>query len=94
MSRSLIIKKIKAKYPKLSITQIEEMLDLITNILRESAINNKSIEIRDFGTFWIKNLSERKSGRNPKTGEQMYIPQKNKLRFKASKLLRNFINKD
>ncbi len=94
MSRSLIIKKIKAKYPKLSKAQIEEMVDFISNILRESIINNKPIEIRDFGTFWIKSISERKSGRNPRTGESMYIPQKNKLRFKASKFLRNFVNKD
>lgn len=94
MSRSLIIKKIKAKYPKLSKAQIEEMVDYISGILRKSIIDNKSIEIRDFGTFWVKRISERKTGRNPKTGESIYVPQKNKLRFKASKFLRNFVNKD
>ena len=66
----------------------------ISGILRKSIIDNKSIEIRDFGTFWVKRISERKTGRNPKTGESIYVPQKNKLRFKASKFLRNFVNKD
>ena len=51
------------------------------------------VQIRDFGTFFIKRLKEKYSSRNPKTGELIYVPEKNKVRFKPSKKLKDFINK-
>ena len=51
------------------------------------------IEIRSFGRFFIKKINEKKAARNPKTGELLYIPPKNKISFKASKQLKEFINK-
>ena len=36
------------------------MVDYISGILRKSIIDNKSIEIRDFGTFWVKRISAKK----------------------------------
>ena len=48
--------------------------------------------------FWHQNdiykkIREKYSARNPKTGEIIYVPEKNKVRFKASKKLKEFINK-
>tara|TARA_B100000965_G_scaffold401400_1_gene425166 strand:- start:1600 stop:1887 length:288 start_codon:yes stop_codon:yes gene_type:complete len=94
LSRSLILKKIKSKYPKLSNDQIEELQSLIIHFLRKNVLIKKPIEIRNFGTFSIKTTNEKKRGRNPKTGELIYVPKKNKLRFKASKFLNKFVNKD
>ncbi len=41
----------------------------------------------------LRKLKERHSARNPKTGKLVYVPEKNKVRFKASKKLKEFINK-
>ena len=40
-----------------------------------------------------KQIKEKYSARNPRTGELIYIPEKNKVRFRASKKLKDFINK-
>ena len=94
MSRPGIIKKLKEKHPELSKPELEEILEIFSTSIKKALQNGQKVEIRDFGTFWVKRISERKTGRNPKTGESIYVPQKNKLRFKASKFLRNFVNKD
>ena len=43
--------------------------------------------------FFLKRIKEKYSARNPKTGELIYIPEKNKIRFKASKKLKEILNK-
>ena len=50
------------------------------------------MELRGFGSFFKKKLKEKYSARNPKTGELIYIPEKNKLKFKPSKYLNIKIN--
>ena len=60
--------------------------------IEEALLNGKRIELRGFGSFFIKNIKEKHSARNPKTGEIIYVPEKNKVRFKASKKLKELIN--
>ncbi len=55
-------------------------------------MEKKSVELRGFGTFFIKEINEKYSARNPKTGELIYVPKKNKVRFRASKKLKTFLN--
>ena len=56
-------------------------------------MSHKNIELRDFGTFFIKRMKEKFESRNPKTGEIIYVPEKNKVRFRASKKLKALVNK-
>ena len=51
----------------------------------------KKIEIRSLGIFYTK-AKKKEKYKNPKTGEKIYVPEKVKLRFKASKELQKFIN--
>ncbi len=55
-------------------------------------MEKKSIELRGFGTFFIKEIKEKYSARNPKTGELIYVPKKNKIRFRGSKQFKDFLN--
>ena len=55
-------------------------------------ISGYNIELRGFGTCFVKKIKENYSARNPKTGEIIYVPEKNKVRFKASKKLKKIIN--
>ncbi len=93
MSRPVIIKKLKEKNPKLTHPEIELIIDSFCEVIEKALINRKSVEIRGFGTFFLKKIKEKHNSRNPKTGEIIYVPERNKVRFKASKKLKEFINK-
>ena len=93
MSRPEIIKKLKKKNSKLNQSQIELIIDTFCENITKALKDGKKIELRGFGSFFIKKIKENYSARNPKTGELIYVPEKNKVRFKASKKLKEFINK-
>ena len=92
MSRPKLIKQLITKNSKLNRSEIETVIEIFSNNIIKALKNGKKIELRGFGTFFVKKIKENYSARNPKTGELIYVPEKNKVRFKASKLLKKFIN--
>ena len=93
MSRPQLIKKLIKKNPILTQKDSEEILDIFCSCIKQSLLNKKNIELRGFGSFFISKIKEKYSARNPKTGELIYVPEKNRVRFKASKKLKELINK-
>ena len=93
MSRPEIIKQLKKKNPELSQSEIENIINIFTETISGALKNHQSVELRGFGTFFVKEIKEKYSARNPRTGELIYVPKKNKVRFKASKKLKEFVNK-
>ena len=93
MSRQDLIKELRNKNPKLNKTDFENIIDSFCAGLEKALLEGKNIELRGFGTFFVKKISEKHSARNPKTGELIYVPEKNKIRFKASKKFKELINK-
>ena len=93
MSKPEIIKELKIRNPNIKSEDLEKIFDLFLEEIIEALLNKKSIEIRSFGTFFVKEIKEKKQARNPKTGENIYVPKKNKIRFRASKRLKELINK-
>ncbi len=93
MSRPLIIKKIKEKNPELNNLDIEDILDIFCDNIKRVLVTGNKVELRGFGTFFVSKIKEKYSARNPKTGEIIYVPEKNKVRFRPSKKLKKFINK-
>jgi integration host factor subunit beta len=92
LSRRELIKNLKQKNQKLSQSQLETIIDIFCDDLEKALKEGKKVELRNFGTFFVKKIREKYSARNPKTGELIYVPEKNKVRFKASKKLKKFIN--
>ena len=92
MSRTKLIKQFKKKNPKLNFSEINIIIDSFCTSIKHALKNKKKVELRGFGTFFVKKIKEKYSARNPKTGELIYVPQKNKLRFKSSKNLIKIIN--
>lgn len=92
MSRPELIKYLKQKNPQLNQSELENVIDIFIEKIVKALSNGKRIELRGFGTFFIKKIKEKFSARNPKTGELIYIPEKNKVRFRASKNLKKIIN--
>lgn len=68
---------------------VESVLDEISNAL----INGENVKISSFGSFNIKQKSER-IGRNPKTGVEVPIKPRKVLVFKASHVLKEKMNKN
>jgi len=92
LSRPKLIKQLKKKNLKLSRSELETVIDLFSNNIVKALKEGKKVELRGFGTFFIKEIKEKYSARNPKTRELIYIPKKNKVRFIASKILKKKIN--
>jgi integration host factor subunit beta len=92
LSRPELIKQLKQKNPELNQSELELIIDVFCENIEIALKNNQKVELRSFGTFFIKKIKEKYSARNPRTGKLVYVPEKNKVRFKASKKLKNFIN--
>lgn len=63
---------------------------LLEEIVRTLETGGKFVQ-PGFGTFKTAEVKER-TGRNPANGKMMLYPQKRKLRFKASDILKDEIN--
>jgi integration host factor beta subunit len=63
---------------------VDEFLDGVSRAL----IEGKHIEIRGFGTFKVKDRKSR-IARNPRTGEQVPVPERKVPVFKVSKELKD-----
>ena len=92
MSRPQIIKQLKEKNPQLNQSDLEVIIDTFSESVENALKNGQNVELRNFGTFFVKKIKEKHSARNPKTGELIYVPEKNKVRFRPSKKLKKFIN--
>ncbi len=93
MPRQELIKLLKIKNPDLNNSDFNQIIDIFCEEIEKSLTNSKKIEFRGFGTFSLKTIKEKYSARNPKTGELIYVPKKNKIKFKPSKKLKEYINK-
>ena len=93
MSKPKILRTLKNKNSNISKKNLEIIFDTFLKQITESLLNKKAVEIRSLGTFFIKEIKEKKQARNPKTGEIIYVPKRNKMRFRASKRLKELINK-
>ena len=94
MSRPELIKLLKQKNPNLNQSELESTIDTFCKSLEKALKDGQNIELRGFGTFFVKKIKEKYSARNPKSGELIYVPKKNKVRFRASKKLKEFINNE
>ena len=92
MSRHKLIKQLKEKNPKLTNSEILMVLKLFSNSIKNALAAGCNVEIRGFGRWYCKKLKENYNARNPSTNELLYIPERVKIRFKASKKLNRLIN--
>ena len=91
MTKSDLIEKLstQAKLPK---KQAEMIVHLIFDSMIEAMRAGDRIEIRGFGSFKVKEYKPY-TGRNPKTGEQVFVKQKNFPSSKWVSLLKSVLTK-
>jgi integration host factor subunit beta len=92
MTRSELIQQVSELHPELTTKQVEECVSVILNEITIALSKRRRVELRGFGVFETRHRKER-SGRNPRTGETVYIPSKIVPFFKAGKQLREKLNK-
>lgn len=90
--RKKLILQLKQKNPLLTQSQLETVIDVFTQSIKMAIKKGATVEIRNFGRWYIKKLKENFNSRNPKTNEFIYKPERLKIRFKASKELNKIIN--
>ena len=67
---------------------------LVESVLEELAAaleTDGTVKISSFGTFALRNKGER-TGRNPRTGEEVVIPPRRVVAFRASQVLKQRVN--
>ncbi len=70
-----------------------EVIEQLLEIIKKSLESGDDVMISNFGKFHVADKGKRK-GRNPVTGESMILPARRVITFKASKNLRDKINRD
>ena len=65
-----------------------QAVNVVLDTIEKALKNEDSVALPGFGTFSVRERSERK-GRNPQTGEEITIPAGKAVRFKAGKNLKN-----
>lgn len=68
-----------------------ELVEAFLAVVEDGLTANDNIQFVGWGTFEVKATAER-TGRNPKTGEEIKIPAKKAVKFKAGKKLVEKVN--
>ena len=91
MLKSELVIALNKKHRTLSPNDIERILDLFFNKIKEGLSSNQNIELRGFGTF-RKKVNQAKYVRNPKTNEKLFKTESFKIHFKVGKILHKILN--
>lgn len=87
MTRSDLIEQLAHQHPLLSHDEVAVIVKTIFDVVEEALQKGDKVEIRGFGSFHLRHRHER-TGRNPRTGAKVFVPEKRVPFFKAGKELR------
>lgn len=87
MTKSELIENLVQKNPSVPVKDVENAVKDILEQIAQTLENGGRAEIRGFGSFSL-HFRQPRTGRNPKTGEQVELEAKSVPYFKAGKDLR------
>lgn len=91
MTKSELVEMVSSRVTAFSRRDIELIVDTLFQSMSDNLSSGDKVEIRGFGSFKIKERDGRQ-GRNPKSGENIFIQPKRVPFFKAGKEIRERIN--
>lgn len=91
MTKADIVQAIYGKLGGFSKKEASDLVDLVFETMKETLGRGEKIKISGFGNFVLRDKRERQ-GRNPQTGDPITITARRVLNFKASQLLKQFLN--
>ena len=80
-----------AKELNLTKKEANSVIQTIFAAVEEGLVSGETIRVAGFGSFQVKTRAERK-GVNPKTGEEIVIPETKVVTFKPAVALKTFVN--
>jgi len=89
--KSDLLKQLSNQYKNYLKKDLSKTIEIILNQIKSSLKKNESVELRGFGRFSTK-VQKKRTGRNPKTGEVVFVPEKKSINFKMAKELFKKIN--
>jgi DNA-binding protein HU-beta len=89
MNRADLVMRI-AKDAEITKRQAAKALDALVDGVQEALSRGDSITLMGFGTFSVMSRSARK-GRNPQTGQEVFIPASKAPKFRAGKGFREVV---
>lgn len=90
MNKSELIEAVASK-SELSKKDAEKAINAFTNVVSDTLVDGKKVQLVGFGSFEVVERAERQ-GRNPATNESMLIPASKAPKFKAAKALKEAVN--
>ena len=87
MTKRELVEKLAEKVDGINQKEAEVIVKVIFDSMTDSLAKGERIEIRGFGSFQIKNRGARE-GRNPRSGEKVFVAPKKTLFFKVGKELK------
>ena len=93
MIKSELIQKIATDNPHLYQRDIERIVNVILEEIISALTRGDRVELRGFGSFAVKHRAARQ-GRNPRTGETVFVDEKFVPFFKTGKELRQRLNRN
>ena len=91
MTRSDLVARLAESFGQLTHRDTEFAVKTILDAMSDALARGHRIEIRGFGSFSINRRPPR-VGRNPRSGEQVVIPEKLVPHFKPGKALRESVD--
>ena len=91
--KSKLLNQLKKSYPNFLKKDLEKVVSIILNEIKQSLKRGDRVELRGFGMF-STNIQIARISRNPKTGEKVNTPEKKTIHFKMSKEMFKKLNND
>lgn len=91
MIRSELIQKLAEENPGLTMPEVERIVDLFFKEIVDRLAAGGRVELRGFGAFTTR-ARDARTGRNPRTGEQVPVSAKRVPYFKPGKEMRERLN--
>jgi integration host factor subunit beta len=91
MTKSQLIQTLANANPHLYLRDVERIVNTIFDEITDALATGDRVELRGFGTFSLRQRGAR-TGRNPRTGEAVAVPEKALPFFKTGKELRDRLN--
>ena len=91
MIRSELVQKIADANPHLGLKEAERVVATVLDAITDRLAAGGRVELRGFGAFSTRSRSAR-TGRNPRTGENVHVDAKRLPFFKTGKALRERLN--
>lgn len=91
MTKSELIARLAQRNPHLSLRDAERIVTTVFDKIVEALARGDRVELRGFGAFSVRHR-ETRTGRNPRTGEQVRVDSKVAPFFKTGKQLRERLN--